>query len=100
MVEKGLLCQAEFIRNVRDAGAMESFFRVKCGGRVDNMGLQSTQTLGPILDGIMRNTPELAGLREPRPGAQGVNRKVACAGEERRQNGEASGVRFTVCDVT
>ena len=22
------------------------------------MGLQSTQTLGPILDGIMRNTPE------------------------------------------
>ncbi|MEM9300529.1 MAG: crotonase/enoyl-CoA hydratase family protein [Pseudomonadota bacterium] len=24
----------------------------------DNMGLQSTQTLGPILDGMMRNTPE------------------------------------------
>ncbi len=24
----------------------------------DNMGLQSTQTLGPILDGIMRNTPQ------------------------------------------
>ncbi|NQY15391.1 MAG: enoyl-CoA hydratase, partial [Henriciella sp.] len=24
----------------------------------DNMGLQSTQTPGPILDGIMRNTPE------------------------------------------
>ncbi|MGD8359206.1 MAG: enoyl-CoA hydratase-related protein [Lysobacterales bacterium] len=24
----------------------------------DNMGLQNTQTLGPILDGIMRNTPE------------------------------------------
>ena len=24
----------------------------------DNMGLQSTQTLGPILDEIMRNTPE------------------------------------------
>ena len=24
----------------------------------DNMGLQSTQTLGPILDGAMRNTPE------------------------------------------
>ena len=24
----------------------------------DNMGLQSTQTLGPILDGYMRNTPE------------------------------------------
>ena len=24
----------------------------------DNMGLQGTQTLGPVLDGIMRNTPE------------------------------------------
>jgi enoyl-CoA hydratase len=24
----------------------------------DNQGLQSTQTLGPVLDGIMRNTPE------------------------------------------
>ena len=24
----------------------------------DNMGLQSTQTLGPILDGMMRNTAE------------------------------------------
>jgi enoyl-CoA hydratase len=24
----------------------------------DNMGLQSTQTLGPVLDGVMRNTPE------------------------------------------
>jgi enoyl-CoA hydratase len=24
----------------------------------DNMGLQSTQVLGPVLDGIMRNTPE------------------------------------------
>jgi enoyl-CoA hydratase len=24
----------------------------------DNMGLNSTQTLGPILDGLMRNTPE------------------------------------------
>lgn len=24
----------------------------------DNMGLRSTQTLGPVLDGVMRNTPE------------------------------------------
>lgn len=24
----------------------------------DNMGLQSTQVLGPVLDGVMRNTPE------------------------------------------
>ena len=24
----------------------------------DNMGLRGTQTLGPVLDGIMRNTPE------------------------------------------
>ena len=29
----------------------------------DNMGLQSTQTLGPILDGIMRVTVEVAVLR-------------------------------------
>ena len=28
----------------------------------ENMGLQSTQTLGPILDGIMRNTPEGRGF--------------------------------------
>jgi enoyl-CoA hydratase len=28
----------------------------------DNMGLQGTQTLGPILDGIMRNTPEGRGF--------------------------------------
>ncbi len=28
----------------------------------DNMGLQSTQTLGPILDGAMRNTPEGRGF--------------------------------------
>jgi enoyl-CoA hydratase len=33
----------------------------------DNMGLQSTQTLGPILDGVMRNTPEgRAFVREAR----------------------------------
>ena len=29
----------------------------------DNMGLQSTQTLGPILDGAMRNTPGGQGIR-------------------------------------
>ena len=32
----------------------------------DNMGLQGTQTLGPILDGIMRNTPEGQGFRARR----------------------------------
>jgi enoyl-CoA hydratase len=42
----------------------------------DNMGLQSTQTLGPILDGIMRNTPE--GRAFVRVAAeQGVPRAVA-----------------------
>ena len=42
----------------------------------DNMGLQSTQTLGPILDGIMRNTPEgRAFVRVARD--QGVKRAVA-----------------------
>jgi enoyl-CoA hydratase len=28
----------------------------------ENMGLASTQTLGPILDGLMRNTPDAAGF--------------------------------------
>jgi enoyl-CoA hydratase len=42
----------------------------------DNMGLQSTQTLGPILDGIMRNTPEgRAFVRLARD--EGVKRAVA-----------------------
>jgi enoyl-CoA hydratase len=42
----------------------------------DNMGLQSTQTLGPILDGIMRNTPEgRAFVRLARD--QGVKQAVA-----------------------
>jgi enoyl-CoA hydratase len=26
----------------------------------ENMGLSATQTLGPILDGLMRNTPDAA----------------------------------------
>jgi enoyl-CoA hydratase len=34
------------------------------------MGLQSTQTLGPILDGIMRNTPQ--GREFVRVAARGV----------------------------
>ena len=42
----------------------------------DNMGLQSTQILGPILDGIMRNTPE--GRAFVRLAAsEGVKRAVA-----------------------
>ena len=42
----------------------------------DNMGLQGTQTLGPILDGIMRNTPEgRAFVREAASG--GVKHAVA-----------------------
>ena len=28
----------------------------------ENMGLASTQTLGPILDGLMRNTPDAEGF--------------------------------------
>jgi enoyl-CoA hydratase len=42
----------------------------------ENMGLASTQTLGPILDGLMRNTPDakrFVGLAE----AGGVQRAVA-----------------------
>ena len=30
----------------------------------ENMGLASTQTLGPILDGLMRNTPDAKGFIE------------------------------------
>ena len=30
----------------------------------ENMGLASTQTLGPILDGLMRNTPEATNFIE------------------------------------
>ena len=42
----------------------------------DNMGLQSTQTLGPILDGVMRNTPEgRAFVRDARD--HGVHHAVA-----------------------
>lgn len=42
----------------------------------DNMGLQSTQTLGPILDGVMRNTPEgRAFVRQARD--EGVKTAVA-----------------------
>jgi enoyl-CoA hydratase len=42
----------------------------------ENMGLASTQTLGPILDGLMRNTPEaLAFIR--RAQAEGVRTMVA-----------------------
>ena len=37
----------------------------------ENMGLHSTQTLGPILDGLMRNTPEAAGFIA-KADAQGV----------------------------
>ena len=39
----------------------------------ENMGLASTQTLGPILDGLMRNTPDAegsSGWRRPRACAQ------------------------------
>ena len=32
----------------------------------ENMGLASTQTLGPILDGLMRNTPDARRFIEPR----------------------------------
>jgi enoyl-CoA hydratase len=37
----------------------------------ENMGLHSTQTLGPILDGLMRNTPDAHGFIE-KASQQGV----------------------------
>jgi enoyl-CoA hydratase len=42
----------------------------------DNMGLASTQTLGPILDGLMRNTPDAAEFIELAEG-EGVQAAVA-----------------------
>ena len=38
----------------------------------ENMGLASTQTLGPILDGLMRNTPERAGVHRARRARRGA----------------------------
>jgi enoyl-CoA hydratase len=42
----------------------------------ENMGLHSTQTLGPILDGLMRNTPEARGFID-RAGREGVRAATA-----------------------
>src|SRR4051794_25788511 len=42
----------------------------------ENMGLSSTQTLGPILDGLMRNTPEALAFID-RAEAEGVGAVVA-----------------------
>ena len=42
----------------------------------ENMGLQSTQTLGPILDGLMRNTPDALAFIE-RAREEGVRTVVA-----------------------
>jgi len=42
----------------------------------ENMGLASTQTLGPILDGLMRNTPDALGFID-RAEAEGVPAVVA-----------------------
>ncbi len=41
----------------------------------ENMGLASTQTLGPILDGLMRNTPDARAWIE-RAGSEGVRAAV------------------------
>ena len=42
----------------------------------ENMGLASTQTLGPILDGLMRNTPDALRFIE-RANREGVRSAVA-----------------------
>jgi enoyl-CoA hydratase len=41
----------------------------------ENMGLHATQTLGPILDGLMRNTPDAAGFVAAASG-QGVRAAI------------------------
>lgn len=61
----------------------------------DNMGLASTQTLGPILDGLMRNTPdalrfvdlaESEGVREVITQRDGVFADYSQAPSDRRPN--------------
>jgi enoyl-CoA hydratase len=42
----------------------------------ENMGLASTQTLGPILDGLMRNTPDAEGFVATAGGEGGVGAAV------------------------
>jgi enoyl-CoA hydratase len=42
----------------------------------ENMGLSATQTLGPILDGLMRNTPDALEFIE-RAESEGVRAVVA-----------------------
>jgi enoyl-CoA hydratase len=42
----------------------------------ENMGLASTQTLGPILDGLMRNTPDALEFIET-ANAEGVSTAAA-----------------------
>ena len=42
----------------------------------ENMGLASTQTLGPILDGLMRNTPDALAFID-RAASEGVRAVVA-----------------------
>ena len=42
----------------------------------ENMGLASTQTLGPILDGLMRNTPDALAFIE-RAELEGVSAVAA-----------------------
>ncbi len=44
----------------------------------ENMGLRATQTLGPILDGLMRNTPDAHGFIE-----QAATAGVRAATDER-----------------
>ena len=41
----------------------------------ETMGLASTQTLGPILDGLMRNTPEALRFIE-KAGSEGVRAAI------------------------
>ena len=42
----------------------------------ENMGLASTQTLGPILDGMMRNIPEAHAASSRRAEREGVRAAV------------------------
>jgi enoyl-CoA hydratase len=59
----------------------------------ENMGISSTQTLGPILDGLMRNTPdarrfiEIAERRRPGGDHRAGRARSATTARPRRSTG-------------
>jgi enoyl-CoA hydratase len=68
-LERAVADQAEQLASI--PSAQLAAMKLVVNQAYENMGLHSTQTLGPILDGLMRNTPEAHAFIE-RAGAEGV----------------------------